>query len=541
MSPSFLILTLLTFAATSFMHVVRADGPLVHTKYGAVRGVYVDGASVFYGIPYAKPPTGTRRWQDAQPIDSWSPKILQATTPPPACPQNCVLPPGMCVNKTDEDCLFMTIHAPLTAKPSSSLPVMAYIFGGNYIQGSGYNLLQDGRYLVNYTNVILAEFNYRIGALGFLVTGEGEGAATGNYAIRDQRFALQWIRENIAAFGGDPNSVTIFGESSGAESVSIHLISEKSSDLFNRAIIQSHPFGLPYRRFADAVVLGAIFAKHLNCSPGDTECMKTKTVEEILQAQTESATKIINPLRLLELFQAWGPLVGGSDLPKQPVDSFAAGEYNKKPVMIGSTSDEGRLDLFEAYTSAMSKTQYYETIIADFRLRAIEVLAKFPPSDSKDQRDLLSLIGHQYMFFCPERIAARGISTHSGDVYMYVFNHTISFDAWGANYSFCVGHPCHGSELPFLFHSAPLGGFKFTKGEEVLSRSLMTYWTNFASTGDPNKRGEKKNSERGDFIEWPKYDNSTNWQYLHFLTPNRIGKNYLDHECNFWDFIRYYP
>ncbi|XP_077988429.1 cAMP-regulated D2 protein-like [Glandiceps talaboti] len=516
--------------------------PIVDTPYGKIQGLYLDGAQVFYGIPFAQPPLGENRWRELTPAASWAPSVFQATTIPPACPQSCVLPPGMCANKTGEDCMYMTIHTPMTANPSSNLPVMAYIFGGRYIQGSGYNLLQDGRYLANHSNIVLVEFNYRIGALGFLVTNKGKDVAIGNYAIHDQRFALQWIQDNIASFGGNPNSVTIFGESSGGESVSIHLISKKSNHLFHKAIIQSHPFALPYRTHLDSVILGNKFAQILNCSNGDLQCMRSKSIDDILEAQDQTSSVIVNPLKLLELFQPWGPVVGGEDLPKQPVDAFASGECNHKPVMIGSTSDEGRLDLFEAYKTPVDKTQYYETIISDFRLHAFKILTKFPPIPAGDQREVLSIIGHQYIFFCPERKAARGISKYNGDTWMYVFNHSLSFDAWGANYSFCIGHPCHGSELPFVFHTASLGGFNFTEEEEVLSKSLMTYWTNFARTGDPSNSGQPiTTGEMDEALVWPKYEESSDWQYLRFLTPNRVEKNYLDKECGFWDSLRYYP
>ncbi|XP_002741968.1 cAMP-regulated D2 protein-like [Saccoglossus kowalevskii] len=522
----------------------QADGPIVETKYGKVQGVFLDGAKVFYGIPFAEPPTGDNRWRNPTPPKSWSPDILQATKIPPACPQHCALPPLMCANETSEDCLLMTVHAPLTSTHLSNLPVMAYIYGGRYIMGSGYNLLQDGRYLVNHSNIILVEFNYRIGALGFLVAGKGKDAATGNYAIHDQRLALQWIQDNIVAFGGNPDSVTIFGQSSGAESVSIHLISEKSEHLFHRAIIESHPFALPYRVHADAIILGNKLAKVLNCSTADMSCLRSKSYEEILDAQEKVGGEIVNPFRLLELFQPWGPWVGSDDVPEQPVDAFYYGLFSHKPIMIGSTSDEGRANVFLAYKKPISKSQYYETIIADFRLRALDVLYRYPPTklESDDQREVLSIVAHQYMFVCPEQVSARGISKYS-DTWLYVFDHAISFDAWGPNYHCCVNHPCHGSELPFIFHSPSLAGFNFTIEEESLSRSLMYYWTNFARTGDPNNSGsECMPLKRDGFTKWPKYDKSKNWQYLRFMTPqNVVMENYLSKECNFWDSLNYYP
>ncbi|XP_077862235.1 crystal protein-like [Saccoglossus kowalevskii] len=412
--------------------------PTVYTEYGKVMGLYVDNARIFFGVPYSAPPVGEHRWKPPRPPAKWSPSVFNATRDPFACPQKCHLPPHTCPNKTSEDCLTLTVFTPLTSTPASKAPVMVFFHGGSFRQGSGYSLLQDGRYIANHTDTIVVFVNYRLGALGFLVSGVGKDAANGNYGILDQRFALEWVRDNIANFGGDPNKVTIFGQSAGAQSVGIHLASSKSDSLFHYAIMESNPLSLPLRSRLGAEILGSYFAAELGCKTGDINCMRSKHVDEIVSAQQNTSTKIVNPFRLLELFEPWGPYIDGDDITEQSIDSFTKGHFQKKPIILGTTSDEARANLFGAITEPMDKFHYYKYVIVTLTIHSYKVLHKYPPLSSGDQREKLSIAGHPYLFACPTRDAARHISYHSDlSIWTYVFDHALSFDAWGPDFNFC--------------------------------------------------------------------------------------------------------
>ncbi|XP_070541617.1 cAMP-regulated D2 protein-like [Ptychodera flava] len=520
----------------------QSSSPVVNTKNGKVEGLYLEEARVFYGVPYAQPPTGANRWKSPQAVQTWSPKVLQAKTPPPGCPQQCMNPPHVCPNKTNENCLFLNFFTPLDATSSSKLPVMVYIHGGNFRDGVGANDLQDGRYLANHTNTIVGSINYRVGALGFLVAGKGAEAARGNYGIEDQRMAFAWFKENIAAFGGDPDRITMFGQSAGAQSVGIHLTSEKSADVFDQAIVESNPLTLPFKTRIESVILGDYLATELNCSRGDITCLRSKDANDIVAAQQTVSSKIVNPFRLMELFEPWGPHLDDDNLKQQPVDAMARGDFQKKPIMIGTTSDEARVNLFMAYKTPMDKTQYYETIVADFPTHFIKILGKYPALTSGDQREILDFAGTAYIFLCPNRKVERGIARVQDNVWVYLFDHVLSFDAWGPQFAFCRNHSCHGAELPFVFHSAPLAGFHYTVDEEELSQSMIYYWTNFAHTGNPNNPpSSNTGAVRRRFIEWPQY-NASESQYIHFKTPKTtINSNYRGNECDFWDSLNVYP
>ncbi|XP_077988541.1 cAMP-regulated D2 protein-like [Glandiceps talaboti] len=526
---------------------IGANGPIVKTPNGQVEGVYLDEANVFFGIPYAVPPIGDMRWRHALPVKSWSPTVFQAVKAPPGCYQHCGTPPHTCPATVSEDCLYLTIFTPRTATTSSKFPVMMFLHGGAFMEGSGYTDLTDGRYYANHTDTISVLINYRLGAFGFLVTGNSSEDATGNYGILDQRLALQWVQTNIASFGGDPNRVTLFGQSAGSQSVAIHLTSPGSGNLFHRGIIESFPFSVPFKKDFEAIILGNDFADALNCSHGDLKCMRSKSPEDIHVAQGKVGGTIINPLNLFELFEQWGPCVDGKDIKQQSVDAFIKGDFHKMPIIIGSTSAEARINIFRGFKQPMNALQVYEYIFALFPTHFLKVIAEYPlDPPGSDQREPLSKAASDIVFVCPERAALRGIAKHGqGDVWMYLFDHVLSFDGWGPHWQFCVNYSCHGAELAFLFHSAALGGFKYTADEEVLSRSMVYYWSNMAHTGNPNDYTWRKDTNivpNGEFAQWPTFGNTTGGRYMHLMTPNdQADKDYLKEKCDFWDSLNVYP
>ncbi|XP_070543411.1 cAMP-regulated D2 protein-like [Ptychodera flava] len=528
-------------------------GPRVQTTNGQVEGVHLDEANIFFGIPFAEPPVGENRWRAPVPSRSWGPKfVYKAVTPPPGCYQHCFLPPHTCPKTVSEDCLYLTVSTPHGVTEKSNLPVMVFLPGGQFIQGAGYTDLTDSRYFVNHTSTVMVLVNYRLGAFGFLVTGSGKDDATGNYAILDQRMAMEWVQANIASFGGDPTRVTLFGQSAGAQSVAVHLMSEKSDNLFHRAIIQSLPFGIPLKRDFEAVILGNCFAEGVMCRHGDMDCMRSKSSDEVLASQKLCEGMVVNPDALLESFEQWGPYLDGNDVKLQAIEGFRKGQYKKMPIIIGSTADETRINIFMAVTEPMTDIiEYYAILYAFFPSNFIDVLLEYPPAPpGSDQREALIRIANDFVFECPKRAALRSIAEHSQDGdWMYIFDHASSFNGWGQLWSFCDGYPCHGIDLPFLFHTVSRAGYQFTPDEDVLSRSMIYYWSNMAHTGNPNDNSwrtemGKNTLTEGDqeFVNWPQYVNSTGWSYLRFMTPrDQVDRGDLDEKCAFWESLNVYP
>ncbi|XP_065887598.1 crystal protein-like [Dysidea avara] len=506
---------------------------VVDTNTGKVDGLITDKAKVFRSIPYARPPVKELRWQDPLPPFPW-PGILQVTEDPPGCPQSkvCQLPPWACPKKTQEDCLYLNVFTPLTATPSSKLPVMVFMHGGGFVRGYSGGLIYDGQYMVNQTNVILVTINYRLGALGFLVYGSKQEIG-GNYGLKDQRFAFKWIQDNIANFGGNPNSVTIFGQSAGGVSVAAHMCSVKSSGLFHRGIIESNPFGVTLKEIDDYMRLGKRFAKELGCGDNDVSCVKEKSVDAIIDAEVKVLTSIVDYDHLFEIFMQWTPYMDGIEVDEQPLKAFKEGRVASIPLIMGSVGEEAYIYAMESFPKPVTtSTEYHELQLAFYGpFHFAKVAKQYPFTNGIDNRGQIAIMGTDNPFWCPTRYAASSIyNSTKFPVWLYNFDHAASFNPWPGNDSFCDGHSCHGEELAFLFHNAALAGYNYTEAEEKLSQQMMTYWTNFARYGDPN-------GESGGF-DWPQYTSYTK-SVLRFLTPKNTVEDYRSDYCDFWDQIGY--
>ncbi|KAI1887975.1 hypothetical protein AGOR_G00180290 [Albula goreensis] len=276
------------------------DGPKVQTKDGILKGLTADKAYIFYGIPFASPPVGKRRWKPPTPVTPWA-GVYDATFPRASCMQACSGPISEeCPDKVSEDCLYLNIFVPLNVNFTTPLlrplPVMVWIHGGDFIAGTASKPLYDGRFISNFTHTVLVSVGYRLGAFGFLVSGsDPKTSAVGNYGILDQQAALLWVQQNIALFGGDPNRVTIFGESAGAQSVSLHLMIQSSMPLFKQAVFQSLPFSIPLKTRHDALKLGKNFAELANCSARDLPCLLALSPQAVLAAQIKAGRKHLRP------------------------------------------------------------------------------------------------------------------------------------------------------------------------------------------------------------------------------------------------------
>ena len=388
----------------------------VQTASGPLTGSVADGVSSFRGVPYAAPPVGARRWQDPVPPAPWT-APRPALADGAACPQLCALPVATCPPIQSEDCLFLNVFAPAGSPPDTEVelkPVLFWIHGGNFYQGYGGGILYDGSHFARDHDVLVVSINYRLGALGFLYTGDDNRTQasapsnsvrtlavsshyltifchqtntnactasicaslecsqfTGNFGLRDQRMAMRWVQDNIAAFGGDPARVTLFGQSAGGASVGAHLVMPASAGLFHAAVMESNPVGLPFRTKDKYPGFTKVVAKKAGCKtgllagsartttstatakPSIEECLRDKNASEVLAAQVLAQNDIVAELgQFLSLFQPFSPVVGIAELPAQTFQAFLNGAAHDVPVLLGSVRQEGVIFIYEAFTGA---------------------------------------------------------------------------------------------------------------------------------------------------------------------------------------------
>src|SRR5690349_21722144 len=347
-----------------------SDPAVVHTSAGALRGVVASDHRLFAGIPYAAPPLGPLRWQPPAPAAAWQ-GVRDATRPGPRCLQDPGGDPEF-GRQTDEDCLTLNVWTPPVGRGGGPLPVMVWIHGGAFINGSGG--IYDARWLAERGDMIVVTINYRLGAMGFLAhPALGSPGDVGNYGLADQQAALRWVRDNIADFGGDPGKVTLAGESAGGMSECDHLVAPESAGLFRAAIIQSGPcqaqLALP-----DAEKASLDYARDVGC--GDPA-----NVAACLRALPEY--KLRNPVWYDRIGEDTlsGPVHGTTVLPEDPMVALREGRGADVPVLIGSNRDE--FTLFTALQYLRGARQYtpgeYPDLLADtFGADAAAVGARYP-------------------------------------------------------------------------------------------------------------------------------------------------------------------
>ncbi|XP_033754746.1 crystal protein-like [Pecten maximus] len=514
---------------------------VIQTKQGKLTGVKTESNLKFLGIPYAEPPTGKLRWVDPVVRSPWTPAVYDATKLKPGCPQKGCFdmnPAFVCPTEVSEDCLYLNVFAPVTANSSSpNIPVLVYIHGGNFVHMSSNAVLFDGSVLSANGEIIVVTLDYRLGALGFLVTAPSNTApgAKGNYGILDQRMALKWVKDNIRDFGGDPDKVTLSGQSAGAQSAVIHMMTPQSSQYFRNVIIESSPFSIPYKTRIEALYLGDLLADGLGCPRGDISCMASKSADDIATVQHTIRTDPTS-IKLLDFFEPLGPFVDGDVVPYQPLEAMNRGILKDIPILIGTTSEETRIYIYEAWKKNMTVPLYSAALLGTFGPSNIAgVLKMYPPVHVKDERDDLQHASTDFIFSCSKRNFSRiAIEQNKNDVFNYVFDHAFSFDGWGPNFTCCKNHVCHGSEIPYMFQPA-LKNMTLNADEKIMADALGKYWSNFVKSGNPNKGGASPPA-----IQWPNYNNATNFSALQFSTPrNYIVVNVKQELCDFWDTVGY--
>jgi carboxylesterase type B len=474
----------------------------------------------FLGVPFAESTGGENRWEAPVPKARATERI-QATQFGDICPQipdnPLPLPPQ------SEDCLSINVWVPAGTPANAKLPVMVFVYGGSFLNGASAIPVYDGAYLSATQNVVLVTLNYRVGALGFLAGIEG---LAGNFGLQDQQLAMQWVQDNIAKFGGDKSNVLLFGESAGAMSVGLHLLSIPSSEgLFASALMESNPLSLPYKSVAQASKPGQCLQEMLECT--DLACMRSKPFEQIVSIQSDPQILLQGLLNGFAGFLVWAPAVDGTLVTQQPFGDIASGL--PKPTLIGTNLDEGTLFVYSALKALGLTTltgDEYQALLGLLFSPAdtAEILAVYPPV-SGDNAPLLSQVATDYIFFCSSRhLAAAGVSP----VFAYEFTQVSNFNIW-PDVPQCADQVCHGAEVPYVFHTASNIGATFTPAEEALSQAMASYWSGFSRPGsNPNNGGTSRPN-------WPAFPG---FNYLNLGTPISSEVD-PPHNCSLWDEIGY--
>eukprot|EP01116_Phalansterium_solitarium_P009362 TRINITY_DN23481_c0_g1_i1.p1 TRINITY_DN23481_c0_g1~~TRINITY_DN23481_c0_g1_i1.p1 ORF type:complete len:505 (+),score=136.16 TRINITY_DN23481_c0_g1_i1:37-1551(+) len=438
--------------------IAAAENVFVKTQNGVVKGFTTDATRQFLGIPFAQPPLAALRWTAPVPSQAWS-GVYDATYYRSACMQVPNAQPN--ITHVSEDCLYLNVMTPLNATPNSGLAVMFWIHGGSFLSGSGQ--LYDGSDLIKAGNVVFVSINYRLGPLGFLALPAlaNQGSSTGNYGLQDQRLALQWVRDNIAAFGGDPNQVTIFGESAGAISVCSHLAAPLSAGLFRGALMESgfcKLFTLPVSES-----MGANISTTVGCSSnaaGQLACLRAVPAETLIDANR---------------FSYWSPTIDGVEFTANPISYLANGTFNRVPLLLGTNRNEEGFFLCQQYANLTA--DFYATSIKQIFGESFgsTLMDYYPASAYNSPVEALVDLYTDYEFVCPTHHAAEAVANSSIPVFMYSFSHAPSTEQ---NPCFGVSHTY---ELPFIFSNLlKFVNTTFTPAEQQLASAMLQFWTSFA-------------------------------------------------------------
>jgi len=455
-------------------------------------------ACSYKGIPYAAPPKGELRFRLPGP-PAMRAGTLAALDYGPSCVQNEIFGAGGKSQSFSEDCLFLNIWRP---QKTGAFPVMVWIHGGGFVMGSGSYEMYRGANLAAQHEVVVVTINYRVGPLSFLalpeLAREDPNGSTGNYGLFDQIAALQWVHDNIAGFGGDPDNVTIFGESAGGRSVCGQLASPRAAGLFQRAIIESGRCD-DVQTLAQGFENSREFVKKLGCAGEDARsCLRALPANKLAMS--------LGARRDLE-FTAH---MDGWFLTARPSDLFAQGKFNRVPVLIGNNRDEGKLFvLMEPGGYFASRKKVLQTLKERMGPRADEVLAMYSLDDYHPPNMISGAI-------ITDTYVSRGFDA-AEKLSPYVPVYFYRFD-WDEERGSGFLGACHGLELPFVFGNLDLHfpaselalalPRKAAREAEPLSERMTAYWTNFAKTGDPNGAG---------LPEWPLYNSETRMR-LHLDT-----------------------
>lgn len=470
----------------------EAPRPLARMALGALRGV-VDSAAddgtpaepvhAFLGIPFAQPPVGPLRWRAPQAPKPWNGE-RDASRFGADCTQ--AANPKLRGQGMGEDCLYLNVWAPAgaTADAGAHLPVMVWVHGGGFVGGSGSDVRSHGADMAR-QGVVVVSFNYRPGLFGFLahpaLSTESPDGVSGNYGLLDQLAALRWVREHIAAFGGDASRVTVFGVSAGSASISLLLGSQQARGLFQQAILHSPGAGRPLAGLDDATRAGAALG-------ADIEALRALDAATLF-----SRTGELNPkVRGLTTPRVLRPIRDGWLIPEDERPAFRAGRIAPMPMIVGSNADEGTLLTREWPLNTLA--DYTALMERNFGPMTAEAMRLYPAAADAQARPAIAALFGDTQFNYGVRLLAQAMAARGQPVWRYLFNRRRPDQKDG---------PHHGDEVVHVFGTLQrtLGQSAeaptFNEADRALSREMMGAWARFATTGNPNGPG---------LARWPAYD-----------------------------------
>jgi para-nitrobenzyl esterase len=495
--------------------VLSPETPVAVTG-GQVQGSVSDDnpdVMAFKGIPFAAPPVGELRWRPPEPVVAWE-GVRDATTPGSICMQGAS-------EGQSEDCLFLNVWA--AREPMERRPVMVWIHGGGFVIGSGSSPLFDGTRLAS-RGVVVVTLSYRLGAFGFmahpLLSAESAHDSSGNYGLLDMVAALEWVRDNAAAFGGDPERVTIFGESAGAGAVMSVMLMPQSRGLFHRAIAESSFINGWDRRlresFGDSPSVesqGIAVAEAMGAT-GDDALL---TMRAVTPAEVFTAVNAVLP----DLMTAgssgfgWAPNVDGWVFPDDPILMYANGQQHQVPLITGINGNEGSLMTGQM---PMDNVEAFETYVRNtYPSVAEQALALYAVSSPEEAKPGVDHIFHDMWFAGPLRTLATS-HAKTAPVWLYHFTlvpPTAMGSSLGSHHAaeifYVFGNLIDRSSVPEGSPPNPMNVGDWTETDRRVTAAMMDHWVQFASTGNPNRDG---------LIEWPEFDEVD--QHLTFGDPIQV-------------------
>jgi para-nitrobenzyl esterase len=478
------------------IHLSAQTASPVKVEQGLLQGVRVNDLTVYKGVPFAAPPVGELRWRAPQRAAQWK-GIKQASQFAPAPVQGGNHPSGK-----SEDCLYLNVWTPAKSE-RDRIPVLVWIYGGGFSFGSTSEPVYNGENLAR-KGVVLVSISYRVGPLGFLahpeLSAENSNGVSGNYGLLDMIAGLEWIKKNVAAFGGDPNKVTIFGESAGGIAVSMLCASPLAKGLFHGAISQSGgSFGPPRK----------------TTYPGEN--LKTLKVaeadgKEFAKKAGVASIKELREIAADSLPSGWGigsswPIIDGHVVPDDQYKLYESGRYNDVPVLIGYNSDEGLS--FIGMLRTKGPKEYIESVRGRYGKFADALLKAYPVGDStlaKGARDLLRDAAFGWHTWSWARLQSR---TGKSSVYYYYFDQHPAYPETSPQ----AGHGSpHAQEIPFVFQHLDASDRTVSDSDHSISQAMSTYWTNFAKHGNPNGK---------EVPEWRRFNK--NGEVMYFQQTPHLG------------------
>ena len=506
-----IILTLFTIIIGNVLYAQspadnNTEAPTVKTRSGMVRGVTEGEVTIFKGIPFAAPPVGEYRWRPPQPVTPWE-GVREASEFCSNCPQaGWPRGSGGIAEGSSEDCLYLNIWLPAGTRPGEKLPVMVWIHGGSFVGGSGSGAGTAGNEFAK-QGIILITINYRLGRLGHFafpaLSAEHPEEPKGSYAFMDQIAALQWVKENIPAFGGDPENVTIFGFSAGGVSVHTLLTIPAAQGLFQKAIGHSSGgrdgvlTGRPIRKEnADALypvsaeTIGINFARKHGIEGRDAGALaklRALSVEEIVDGGQENDGQ--GGPRIYS-----GPILDGKFEVETAESAYNAGRQARVPIMIGNCSAE----IGGGFVNASSTKEELLSLFGELKEEAKRA---YDPEGNKEFAEVQTRFNTDWVWGEPARFVANSFTTLDEPAYIFLFSYVPAAMKERMQHG-----PGHGTDISFVFNNLGTGGFgppppPPTPEDKEVARIMNAYWVNFAKTGDPNGIGLPK---------WPAYDPKKN-------------------------------